>query len=204
MLTYHAAIIGGGIIGSSLAWELARDSWRVVGVAGQQRGREAAWAAAGILSPAPESPAAFPMVPLGRASLALYPEFVAAIEEDSGENAGFQPKGTLQTLFARDAERELSTLMALHHGLGLAAEALRIEDARELEPALSGEVLAAALRPEEASVDNRALTRGAILAAQPAGVEFPSGQQRTRPLRARNRSTRVAAPGATAATTMRL
>jgi glycine oxidase len=195
MLTYDAAIIGGGIIGSSLAWELARNKLRVVVLDRQQPGREASWAAAGILSPAPESPAAFPMVPLGRASLALYPEFVAAIEEDSGESAGFRPKGTLQTFFARDAERELSTLMALHHGLGLAAEALRIEDARELEPALSGEVLAAALRPQEASVDNRALTRGAILAAQRAGAEFRSGQQVTRLLREGDRCTGVVAAG---------
>src|SRR2546425_13069355 len=97
MLTYDAAIIGGGIIGSSLAWELARNKLRVVVLDRQQPGREASWAAAGILSPAPESPAAFPMVPLGRASLALYPEFVAAIEEDSGENAGFRPKGTLRS-----------------------------------------------------------------------------------------------------------
>src|SRR5260370_4929463 len=158
MLTYDAAIIGGGSSGSSIAWELARNKLRVVVLDRQQRGREASWAAAGILSPAPESPAAFPMVPLGRARLALYPEVVAAIEEDSGENAGFRAKGTLQTFFARDAERELSTLMALHHGLGLPAEALRIEDARQLDPAVSGEGLAAALRPEAASVDNWAPT----------------------------------------------
>src|SRR5260370_29379253 len=108
MLPYDAAIIGGGIMGSSWAWEFAGRKLRVVLLDRQQPGREASWAAAGILSPAPESPAAFPMVPLGRASLALYPEFVAAIEEDSGENAGFRAKGTLATVLARGAERELS------------------------------------------------------------------------------------------------
>src|SRR6266404_4888616 len=95
------------------------------------------------------------MVPLGKASFALYPQFVAEVEEISGKSTGFRPKGTLEALFSHDTKAELSTIIALHHGLGLKAEPLRAEDARELEPALSEEVEAAVLRPEEGSVDNR-------------------------------------------------
>src|SRR3989442_15671348 len=124
MLTYDAAIIGGGIIGSSLAWELARNKLRVVVLDRQQPGREASWAAAGILSPAPENPAAFPMGALGGARLALYPEVVAAIEEDSRENTRVRPKGTLQTFFVGGAGRELGTPIALPPGLGLWGGAL--------------------------------------------------------------------------------
>jgi len=83
------------------------------------------------------------MVPLGRASMALYPEFVAQVEEISGMSTGFRPKGTLEALFSHDTKAELSTIIALHHGLGLKAEPLRAEDARELEPSLSEEVEAA-------------------------------------------------------------
>ena len=101
-------------------------------------------------------------VPLGKASLARYPQFVADVEEISGRRAGFRPKGTLEALFAGDAPEELSTLVALHRGMGLACEPLRVEEARELEPALSEDVQATALRPEEASVDNRALTRAVL------------------------------------------
>jgi len=93
-----------------------------------------------------------------RRASALYPEFVAQVEEICGKSAGFRPKGTLEALFSHDTKAELSTIIALHHGLGLKAEPLRAADARELEPALSEEVEAAVLRPEEASVDNRALT----------------------------------------------
>ena len=56
-------------------------------------------------------------------------------------------KGTIEALFSSDAVRNLSTLIALHHGLGLKAEPLRPQDARELEPALSPDLEAAALRP---------------------------------------------------------
>jgi len=113
-------------------------------------------------------------VELGKRSAALYPEFVALVEEVSGQSTGFRRKGTLQALFSRDAKAELSTIIALHHGLGLKAEALRAEDARELEPALSDEMEAAVLRPEEASIDNRALTAAVLEAAQRSGAEiFP-------------------------------
>ncbi len=174
MKKFDVAIAGGGVIGGAIALELARAGLRVAVFDRQQPGQEASWASAGILSPAPENPGMVAMVPLGKASLALYPEFVAQVEEISGKSAGFRPKGTVEALFSRDTKAELSTIIALHHGLGLKAEPLRGEDARELEPALSEDVEAAVLRPEEASVDNRALTAALLEAAQRGGAEiFP-------------------------------
>ncbi len=169
------AIAGGGVIGGAIALELARAGLRVGVFDCQQPGQEASWASAGILSPAPENPGMIAIVPLGKASLSLYPEFIARVEEISGKSAGFRPKGTLEALFSQDAKAELSTIIALHHGLGLKAEPLRAEDARELEPALSAEVEAAVLRPDEASVDNRALTSAVLEAAERSGAEFFPG-----------------------------
>jgi len=175
MKKFDAAIAGGGVIGGAIALELARAGLRVAVFDRQQPGQEASWASAGILSPAPENPGMVAMVPLGKTSIALYPEFVAQVEEISGRSAGFRPKGTLEALFSQDTKAQLSTIIALHHGLGLRAEPLRAEDARELEPALSEEVEAAVLRPEEASVDNRALTGAILEAAQRSGAEIFSG-----------------------------
>ena len=164
MKKFDVAIAGGGLIGSSIALELARAGLRVGLFDRQAPGKEASWAGAGILSPAPENAAMVSLVPLAKASMELYPGFVRTVEEISGQNAGFRPKGTLQALFSPNAREELSTVIALHHGLGLKAEPLSAQDAREMEPALSEEVEAAVLRPDEASVDNRALV-GAILEA---------------------------------------
>jgi glycine oxidase len=175
MKKFDVVIAGGGVIGGAIALELSRAGLRVAVFDRQQPGQEASWASAGILSPAPENPGVVSMVPLGKASMALYPEFVAQVEEISGASAGFRPKGTLEALFSHDAKAELSTIIAMHHGLGLKAEPLRPEDARELEPALSEEVEAAVLRPEEASVDNRAFTAAILKAAQRSGVEIFSG-----------------------------
>jgi glycine oxidase len=174
MKKFDAAIAGGGVIGGAIAMELARAGLRVAVFDRQQPGQEASWASAGILSPAPENPGMIAMVQMGKASISLYPEFVAQVEEISGKGTGFRPKGTLEALFSHDTKAELSTIIAVHHGLGLKAEPLRAEDARELEPALSEEVEAAVLRPEEASIDNRALTAAVLDAAQRSGTEiFP-------------------------------
>jgi glycine oxidase len=172
MKTFDAAIAGGGLIGGAIAVELARAGLHVAVFDKHEPGQEASWAGAGILSPAPENPGAIPMVPLGQASLGLYPEFVDTVEEISDQNVGFRAKGTVEALFSRDTARDLSTLIALHHGLGLKAEPLSAEDARELEPALSPEIEAAELRPDEASVDNRALTRAVLEAARKTGAEI--------------------------------
>ena len=124
MKKFDAAIAGGGLIGAAIALELSRAGMRIGLFDRQQPGQEASWASAGILSPAPENPASVAMVPLGKASLALYPEFIAQIEEISGMSTGFRAKGTLEALFSRDTKAELSTIIALHHGLGLRAEPL--------------------------------------------------------------------------------
>jgi glycine oxidase len=172
MRTFDVAIAGSGLIGGAIALELAQAGLRVGVFERGEPGREASWASAGILSPAPESPGMIPVVPLGKASIGLYPGFVANVEEISGQRVGFRPFGTMDALFSRDAPRDLSTLIALHHGLGLKAEPLRPEDARELEPALSPDLEAAALRPEEASIDNRALTQAVLHSARKSGAEI--------------------------------
>ena len=177
MKKFDAAIAGGGLIGASIALELARAGLRVGLFDRQEPGREASWAGAGILSPAPESAAMISLVPLAKASMAIYPEFVRMVEEISGQSVGYRPKGTLQAIFTPDAREELSTVIALHHGLGLKAEPLRAADARELEPALSEELEAAVLRPEEASVDNRALSQAVFEAARRSGVHFFAGSE---------------------------
>ena len=76
MKHYDAVIAGGGLIGASIAFELAQAGLHVALFDAQQPGREASWASAGIISPAPENPSTIPLLPLSRASAALYPAFV--------------------------------------------------------------------------------------------------------------------------------
>ena len=175
MKTFDVAIAGAGLIGSSIALELARAGLRVGLFDRQEPGKEASWASAGILSPAPENPGMIATVPLGKASMALYPEFIAMVEELCGQETGYRAKGTLEVIASRHAREELSTIIALHHGLGLKAEPLSAADARKLEPDLREDVEAAVFRPEEASVDNRLLSGAILASARKSGVEIFSG-----------------------------
>ena len=175
MKTFDAAIAGGGLIGGAIALELSRTGLRVALADARDPGQEASWASAGILSPAPENSAMIAMVQLGRASMALYPDFAASVEEISGLPTGYRAKGTLEVLLSRHAKAELNTIIALHHGLGLKAEAISAEQARELEPSISDEVEAAVLRPDEASIDNRLLTAALLEAAKRSGAQILRG-----------------------------
>jgi glycine oxidase len=176
MKSFDVAIAGGGLIGASIAFELAQAGLRVGLFDRQEPGEGASWAAAGILSPAPENAAMISAVNLGRSSMTLYPGFVASVEEISGQPVSYRPTGTVEAFLSNDAQAKLSTIIALHHGLGLKAEPLSADDARELEPALSTELQAAVLRPDEASVDNRALTKAVLIAAERAGVKIFAGR----------------------------
>ena len=95
--------VGGGLIGSSIAFELASAKFRVALLDAQQPGREASWAAAGMLSPGPDSPQALPLVPLAQESFRLYPEFVRAIENESGMSIAFSSHGALEIFAGPDA-----------------------------------------------------------------------------------------------------
>jgi glycine oxidase len=172
MKTFDVAVAGGGLIGGAIAFELARAGLQVALFDSRQPGEGSSWAAAGILSPAPENSGMISTVPLGRTSLRLYPEFINAVEEMSGQTAGYRARGTLEALFLTDAQEKLSTIIALHHGLGLKAEPVSADDAREMEPALSPELEAAVFRPDEACVDNRALTKAVLKAAERSGVKI--------------------------------
>src|SRR3984957_689524 len=105
MKTYDVVIVGGGIIGCSIGFELSPRNGRVILLDRQELMREASWAAAGMLSPAPDCPAAIPLVPLGLASLALYPKFTDAVEDASGIRTGYRTVGAIEVITRGDAER---------------------------------------------------------------------------------------------------
>ncbi len=177
MKTYDVVIVGGGIIGCAIALELAQRGLRVAVLDRQEMMHEASWAAAGMLSPAPDCTASIPLVPLARASLALYPKFVSVVEEASGLLTGFREGGAMEAICHGDAERELSTLVVLHHGLGLACEPISIEEARKLEPGLGRDAQAAAFLPDECSIDPRALSSAVLEAAAFSGVALFPGME---------------------------
>ena len=165
-------IVGGGVIGVSIALELAAQKLGVVVLDRQQPGREASWAAAGMLSPGPDSPDALPLVPLAKESMRLYPEFIASVEELSGKTTAFARKGVIEVFTAPQGEPEREKMVAEYQSLGLAIEPVAPDVARKAEPALGPSVRAAAWLPQEATLDPRMLMDALLAAAGTRGVEI--------------------------------
>jgi glycine oxidase len=170
--TYDVAIIGGGVIGASIAFELAGAKLRTIMLERQLPGREASWAAAGMLSPAPHVPEDAPLTPLGNESLRIYPEFIAKIESASGVATHFARNGSLELFFADNGEIERDRIVAENRRLGARCEAISMDQARVFEPSMNPSTRAAMWFPEEATVEPRLLMDALLKAAQHSGVEI--------------------------------
>jgi glycine oxidase len=169
---YEVAIVGGGIIGASIALELAAEKQRVILIDSQEPGREASWAAAGMLSPAPDSPSDLPLVPLARESLKLYPRFIEAVEQASGTRAAYAREGALEIFGAAEAETECDGRLRQLREAGIAAEPISASAARKMESAIGLSARAALWLPEEGTVEPRALMDALLAATRNSGVEI--------------------------------
>jgi glycine oxidase len=173
--TFDAAIAGGGIIGATIALELAEAGLRVGIFDTREPGREASWASAGMIAPAPENAEMAPFVPMAATSARMYSELVRKVEELSGMSVGFRKDGALEVAFGEGGENELHAAAALQKNVGLKAEMIGVERARHLEPLLSSEIRGAMWREDEASLDARAFTEAALKAAERRGVQIFAG-----------------------------
>jgi glycine oxidase len=183
MDAFDVAIAGGGIIGTTIAFELANAGLRVVVLDRQEPGREASWAAAGMLSPGPDSSAALPLVPFARESFRRYPELISKLEEVSGQRVPYARNGTLELFAGPNSEAARDAMIAQYHELGLTIESAALQAIRKREPSIGPHITAAAWLPEEATVEPRALVSAVIAACKSRGVEFRSSRAVTSYLR---------------------
>lgn len=170
MKTYDTLIVGGGIIGASLAFELARAHRSVLVLDRQDPGQEASWAAAGTISPAPDEEA-IGIAALGCESYRLFPAFISAIEAASGQSAGFHPEGAIELFFEPEGEAERDERWKRIRDAGLGAEPISLAEARRREPAIGPSARAALWIADEAYLDPRVLTGVTLRAAQSAGAD---------------------------------
>ncbi len=171
--SYDAVVVGGGIVGLSCAWRLARRGAVVAVIDRAAPPAGATRVAAGMLAPVGEL--AFgeaDLLEMTLAAAALYPDFVAELEAASGVSTGYARHGALHVALDRDEAAELRRVHELQRSLELGAEWLPPGRCRALEPGLTPSFHGGVHAPQEAAVDPRALAAALVGALESEGAEL--------------------------------
>jgi glycine oxidase len=166
------AVVGAGLIGCSVAYELAKRGVAVTVFDHAEPARAASWAGAGMLAPFSEELPDPAMLAFCRAALAAYPAFVDELHERSGVDARFRRAGTIHVALDEAQLAVLSARAPTYRANGGEVSVLDRAATHEREPLLARDLAGALLVANEAQVDNRRLGRALIAACERLGVRF--------------------------------
>lgn len=156
----HVLVIGAGIIGLSIGWELARAGCRVDLFDRDEAGQAASHVAAGML--APDAELEFEettLHDLNTESRRRWPDFAADLEADTGVDVGLRTEGTFIVADDRDAAEALRRRYQFQREQDLEVEWVSGEEARAKEPFLAPRLSAAVRSPHDHQVNNRAVVK---------------------------------------------
>ncbi len=151
-------IIGGGVIGLSIAREMhKKGAGKITILERGAIGREASYAAAGMLAPNAETDKFNDFYYLCDESNKLYPQFAEELFEETGVDIELERSGTLYAAFNEADVKEIRHRYAWQKQSGLAVEHLNADTVRKLEPFISPDVREALFFPNDWQVENRNL-----------------------------------------------
>jgi glycine oxidase len=168
--TADVVVVGGGLIGTAIAWRL-RLTGRSVAVVTGERSAAASRVAAGMLAPVTETTyTEGSLLALNQASMAQYGTFVAELEDCAGQPAGLRRVPTLSVAGNADDAAQLAALAGYLERLGLESVRLTSRECRRYEPLLSPNIRSGLLVAGDWSCDNRLLWAALIEACRRTGV----------------------------------
>jgi glycine/D-amino acid oxidase-like deaminating enzyme len=162
------AIIGGGVVGASVAYHLARLGWRDVVVLDR-----AAGPGGGSTARATGGFRAQYATPVNVRLSLLAREKLRCFEAETGVDPGYEPRGYLWLAGSSDEMDELDWARAVQHAEGLTeAERLAPEDVARVNPAVSLEgVVGAAYCPTDGFIRPMSILEGYLRGAARLGMQ---------------------------------
>jgi glycine oxidase len=171
-LTTDVAIVGGGVIGSALAYFLRKAGVDVLVLERAEIAAESSSAAAGLLSPLGALEGPGPFTDLIMASRALILRLRPELEELSGESMEYERRGSLRLAGTEQDAYQLRARMAFWRELGWQVAWLSEDDVRQREPHLTSTLAGAVYASEEGSIKAAGVTRVYAGAARHLGARF--------------------------------
>lgn len=168
-------VVGGGIMGCSVAHRLAKDDVQVLVLEKSVPGAEASSAAAGILGPSVESFRDAFALQLGRRSRELHAELADEFHALFGVDIGFRRCGVIKLAFDETEQSDIcarATALAAHD---IHYEQWTREDLLQAEPSCNPEVIGALHVAEDAQVEPKKLLSTLARGAEHEGAVFRSG-----------------------------
>lgn len=173
---WDAIVVGAGIIGCAIGWELARRGARTVILEARTAGAGATQASAGVLAPYIEAPREGPLQQLAVRSLGLYDTFVADLEQETGTRVEYRRCGTLEVAADPAGVARLAALASWTRAAGVEARWVDGHEVVQMEPAL-GRCEGALLVPTHGYVAAPQLTSSLLDAARRRGATLIAGQR---------------------------
>ncbi len=186
-------VIGGGVVGLSIAYALAKEQASVTVLDAGAPGQASA-AAAGMLAPLAEAGREGPFVPLTVESLRLWPLFVDQLREETETTLCIAGPGMLRVAQTPAEEAALCATLDWQRGFGLPLHHLSAAELHALEPALGPAVCGGVLSPLERHVEPRlllqalreaCLRRGVVIRPE-AVTDFETGGSRVQAVTTEN------------------
>mgnify|MGYP001239922835 CR=1 FL=1 len=154
------AVIGGGICGLSIGWRLAQAGQSVTVFDRGSAGKEATWAAAGMLAPQVEVEHGEEMLlPLALESRGMWQGFASELLSETGVDVDYRDEGTIVVAIDRDDVEYLQHRMNYFETLKLDVEWLSGQEIRKNQPHISRSVSAGIYSGLDHQVDNRKVAK---------------------------------------------
>jgi glycine oxidase len=188
-------VVGAGAIGCSIAYYLARAGARVEVVERGDIGREASWASAGMVSAQP--PGDDPISRFYREGAAMFPEFAAAIRDETGIDIGYWRCGSLRLCRSAEEWPAWEEEFQAARAAGASVECWSAEAVHSQASGLAPDTVGAHYYPEAGQVRPPRFVRALAVGAARRGVRFRTGEPVTGFARAGERVTGVVTPART-------
>jgi glycine oxidase len=166
-------IIGGGVIGLTIARELHKKGFSQITIFERGAvGQESSYAAAGMLAPQAETDKADDFFHFCSQSNLLYPQFAQDLFDETDVDIELDRSGTLYLAFNKEDVKEIRNRFEWQTKAGLEVEHLTAQQTRQAEPFVSPDVLESLFFPNDRQVENRKLLHALHKYCELYGIEI--------------------------------